>query len=222
MVMACTMILYYYLYQLHMNGRLLDVYHRLHGSEPRFIVPRDLEISVRELRRVLDDTKRWRGVGGGSRKIVVMNYSLPSPNNPNPNPHAPPSEDSDCITHVAIINVHINGTAELHRHFLRFPDGSFIEVFGNLSTMPHAQQQLLTAHLAANRMTVDDFLHVFKHENADEQTVRAFPSAAADPEVAAKALEYGGAAGVGVSDGSLDVVGDKAGLQKLLSLKEAV
>jgi hypothetical protein len=102
------------------------------------------------------------------------------------------------IAHISILNVHLNGAAELHRHFLRFPDGAFVEVFGNLETMAFAEQQRLKAHLEANRMTVQDFLYVYKsaaqpvtRDNAlafvmglhkfglDEQTVSAAAAAAA-------------------------------------------
>jgi len=44
--------------QLHMNGRLLDVFHRLQGTEDKFVVPSDLEMSLRELNRIMDSMCR--------------------------------------------------------------------------------------------------------------------------------------------------------------------
>jgi hypothetical protein len=76
MIMLAAMVLYQYSFKLHMNGRLLDVYHRLHCGEGRFVVPLDMEVSARELRRIIDETRRWRGMGGGSRRIIVLYYAL--------------------------------------------------------------------------------------------------------------------------------------------------
>eukprot|EP00698_Gefionella_okellyi_P004147 TRINITY_DN13872_c0_g1_i1.p1 TRINITY_DN13872_c0_g1~~TRINITY_DN13872_c0_g1_i1.p1 ORF type:complete len:1133 (-),score=303.62 TRINITY_DN13872_c0_g1_i1:160-3558(-) len=159
-MMVSGLLLYAYCYKLHMNGRLLDVYHRLHGSESNFVVPTDMEVSIRELRRIVDNSRRWRGQGGGSRRMIVMNYNLPSNDNPYPEPFDPPEGNS--ITHLSILNTSLNGTAEMHRHFLRFPDGRFCEIFGNADTLTTADRTLLLTHLAANKMGLEDFLYVYK------------------------------------------------------------
>ena len=165
--------------QLHMNGRLLDVFHRLQGTEDKFVVPSDLEMSLRELNRIMDsmcrvlcsssvihvlwiDSRRWRGQAGGSRRVVVMHYNKPTTENPFPDPSDPPNgisivwlhvsadsciENGDCITHLAILNTGLSGTAELHRHFVRFPDGRFMEVLGNASTMTTKDKKLVCQHI---------------------------------------------------------------------------
>ena len=38
-------LLYLYLLYVHMNGRMLDVYRRLHGSTESFFVPHDFEVT---------------------------------------------------------------------------------------------------------------------------------------------------------------------------------
>ncbi len=43
----------------------------------------------------------------------------------------------EITTHVAIHTLHLDGLRELHRHFLRLPDGAIIEViyYSNLGTV---------------------------------------------------------------------------------------
>jgi hypothetical protein len=59
---------------LHNNGRLLDVFWRLHGDEDMFFVPYDLEMSNQELAYVIRKAEQWRGEEGERRKVAVYDY----------------------------------------------------------------------------------------------------------------------------------------------------
>lgn len=71
MMLISFVLLFYYITQLHMNGRMMDVYHRLHSDEGHFYVPNDLELSVRTLRYILGRSKKWTGFHGTKRKVLV-------------------------------------------------------------------------------------------------------------------------------------------------------
>ena len=60
--------------RLHNNGRLLDVYWRLHGKEEEFFIPYDLEMSNQEVNYVVNRAEAWRGEEGERRKIAVFDY----------------------------------------------------------------------------------------------------------------------------------------------------
>ena len=65
---------YMYFLRVHMNGRLIDVYHRLRSAEEAFFVPHDLEVSLEELGFVCRGAEQWRGAEGERRKIAVCDY----------------------------------------------------------------------------------------------------------------------------------------------------
>ena len=67
-------VLYQYLLHIHMNGRMLDVFRRLHAPNAAFFAPDDLEVSVRNLRWILAQAKGWTGFHGAVRKIAVTSY----------------------------------------------------------------------------------------------------------------------------------------------------
>ena len=69
--LAC---LYMYLLRVHMNGRLIDIYHRLKGKEESFFLPRDMEVSFEELTYVCRKAEQWRGTEGERRKTAVWDY----------------------------------------------------------------------------------------------------------------------------------------------------
>ena len=60
--------------RLHNNGRMLDIYHRLHAPEDSFFVPYDLEISNQEMAYICKKSEQWRGEEGERRKIAVYDY----------------------------------------------------------------------------------------------------------------------------------------------------
>ena len=63
-----------YCFRLHNNGRLLDVYWRLHGKDQEFFIPYDLEMSNQELNYIVNKAEAWRGEEGERRKIAVFDY----------------------------------------------------------------------------------------------------------------------------------------------------
>ncbi|KAG6610672.1 uncharacterized protein IUM83_06616 [Phytophthora cinnamomi] len=115
--------LYIYLLYIHMNGRMLDVYRRIHGHEDTFFVPHDAEISLQELQTVCTQATRWKGPRGTQRKVFVHEYALSDPLDP---------LFRETNTHIAVYNVELDGSRELHRHFLKMPDGAVLELFGEL------------------------------------------------------------------------------------------
>lgn len=115
--------LYIYLLYIHMNGRMLDVYRRVHGEEEAFFVPHDAEVSLQELQAVCAQASRWKGPRGTQRKVFVHEYALTDPLDP---------LYRETNTHVAVYNVELDGTRQLHRHFLKMPDGAVLELFGKL------------------------------------------------------------------------------------------
>uniref|UniRef100_H3H320 Uncharacterized protein n=1 Tax=Phytophthora ramorum TaxID=164328 RepID=H3H320_PHYRM len=117
--------LYIYLLYIHMNGRMLDVYRRVHGHEDSFFVPHDAEISLQELQTVCTQATRWKGPRGTQRKVFVHEYALSDPLDP---------LFRETNTHIAVYNVELDGTRELHRHFLKMPDGAVLELFGELGS----------------------------------------------------------------------------------------
>ena len=60
--------------RLHNNGRMLDIFHRLHAPEADFFVPFDLEISNQELSFICSKAEQWRGEEGERRKVAVYDY----------------------------------------------------------------------------------------------------------------------------------------------------
>eukprot|EP00794_Sanderia_malayensis_P012036 gene12036-13278_t len=141
---ACT-VLYMYFMRLHNNGRMMDIYWRLHGNEANFFVPYDLEMSNDELAYICRKAEQWRGQEGEQRKVNVYRYSweeeevveedwshVKSKRNP--------KGRSEAITHVSIHTIHLDGLRELFRHFLRLHNGAIVEVFGE-GKMPASEDQ---------------------------------------------------------------------------------
>ncbi|XP_007899094.2 uncharacterized protein ofcc1 [Callorhinchus milii] len=147
-------ILYIYYLRLHNDGPLLDFFHRLLSSEDHFLVPLDLEVSNQELSYIAKKAEQWRGINGERRKVAVYDYIW----NDEPTTHSlcrcGPQEHNqtsgsesglgEITTHVSIYIIHLSGLRELHRHFLRLPDGAIIEVFGDISSTSFAQNEVNT------------------------------------------------------------------------------
>lgn len=72
-------IMYRFILRIFMNGRIIDVFARVHGEQSSFFVPLDLEVSREELDYACLKAKKFRGVGGVFRRLVVMEYSLTDP-----------------------------------------------------------------------------------------------------------------------------------------------
>ncbi|XP_051970681.1 uncharacterized protein ofcc1 [Xyrauchen texanus] len=61
-------VFYVYLLRLHNDGRLLDIYQRLHCAEGAFFIPHDMEVSNQELNYIVKMAEQWRGFNGERRK----------------------------------------------------------------------------------------------------------------------------------------------------------
>ncbi|KAJ8374920.1 hypothetical protein SKAU_G00055000 [Synaphobranchus kaupii] len=63
-------ILYIYFLRLHNDGRMLDIFQRLHCKEEAFFIPHDMELSNQELSYIVKKAEQWRGFNGERRKIL--------------------------------------------------------------------------------------------------------------------------------------------------------
>lgn len=149
-LMACsTVLLYYYILHLHMNGRMLDIYHRLHNDESHFFVPNDMEISVRTLRWIINKSRDWQGFHGTRRKISVTKYVVQD--------HLDPDHQEETL-HLSLYNVtkaQPNRPEErtLFRHFIRRNCGAICEIFAAEESMGatayvEMEERLLTKGLS--------------------------------------------------------------------------
>lgn len=123
LALTAALLLYLFSLHLHLNGRMIDTYRRLHGAEDRFAVPGDHEVSPAELKAIISRTHRWRGPKGTLRKVAVCDYVVTDPLEPG---------WKETTSHLIIYNTGLDGGRELYRHFLRLPDGTIVEVFGSL------------------------------------------------------------------------------------------
>ncbi|TMW67212.1 hypothetical protein Poli38472_012328 [Pythium oligandrum] len=116
-------VFYSYLLHVHMNGRMLDVYRRIHSHENDLFIPHDCEISLQELQAICIQAGRWKGPRGTQRKVFVHDYVLQDPLDPN---------FQEKSTHIALYNIELDGRRELYRHFLKSHDGAIVELFGEI------------------------------------------------------------------------------------------
>ncbi|ESO86001.1 hypothetical protein LOTGIDRAFT_235599 [Lottia gigantea] len=144
-------ILYMYFLRLHNNGRMLDIFWRLHGKEENFFIPYDLEMSNEELAYVCHKAEMWRGEEGERRKVAVYDYIWEEEEveesiwDENGVEKLEKKEGrKEVTTHVSIHTLHLDGLRELYRHFLRLPDGAIVEVFGDVS-IPGMDKDMKTA-----------------------------------------------------------------------------
>lgn len=59
------------IFRLHNDGRLLDIYHRLHSAEGAFFIPHDMEVSNQQLNYIVKKAEQWRGFNGERRKVSL-------------------------------------------------------------------------------------------------------------------------------------------------------
>lgn len=143
LMFVSLVILYLYFLMLHNNGRMLDIFHRLHGEEGIFFVPYDLEISIQELAYIVKKAEQWRGSDGERRKVTVYDYIWGEETEAGDDDR---SSRKEITTHVSIHTLHLDGLRELYRHFLRLPSGAIVEVLGELGStklMPDIKTALL-------------------------------------------------------------------------------
>jgi hypothetical protein len=76
--MLCLMlvILYTYFLNIHADGRILDLYRRLTCKEGTLFLPLDVEVSPQELLAIISAARRWRGHGGGRRRLIVTDIEM--------------------------------------------------------------------------------------------------------------------------------------------------
>lgn len=83
---AGTVLVYYYIVHVHRNGRILDLWRRVHADTEAIFVPDDYEVSYAELRSICLQAGKWRGIDGSTRELTVME---------NPPPDLSSFEDTD-------------------------------------------------------------------------------------------------------------------------------
>ncbi|XP_076017177.1 uncharacterized protein ofcc1 [Genypterus blacodes] len=134
-------ILFIYLLRFHNGGRMLDVFQRLAAKEGTFFLPQDLELSNQELNYIVKKAEQWRGFNGERRKVAVYDYiwtaedRLVGSTHPNADPPRPGGET---CTHVAVYTLYLSGVKQRHRHFLRQPGGTIVEVMGDIDGVDNA------------------------------------------------------------------------------------
>ncbi|XP_072021333.1 uncharacterized protein [Amphiura filiformis] len=152
-------IFYMYFLRLHNNGRMLDIYHRLHAPEDDFFIPYDLEISNQELSHICKNSEQWRGEEGERRKVAVYDYIWQEDDQDEEGYMDDDGESinrgggkTEVTTHVSIHTLHLDGLRELHRHFLRLPDGGIVEVFGEMGVVGMDKDLKAALHQGASGM----------------------------------------------------------------------
>jgi len=119
----CTLIaaavVYEYILHAHMNGRMLDNVRRLHATEEDFFVPDDCEISMEQLKNILNKAQRFKGQGGVRRKVHINEFTVTD---------RVDKKFEEKMTHVAIFTSEVDGERTLYRHFLKQVNGSIVEI----------------------------------------------------------------------------------------------
>ncbi|CAM9364844.1 unnamed protein product, partial [Choristocarpus tenellus] len=140
-VATATTFLFQYLIHIHMSGRILDVWRRLHAPDDAFFVPHDLEISLAELRHICALARKWRAPDGIHRVVVAQEHKMSKSalqggiGTSRKGQTHKVEGDSEYITdqvmtHVAIYDVDRAGVQQrIHRYFLRTPEGIILELF---------------------------------------------------------------------------------------------
>lgn len=123
-VVACTL-LYTFIIKWHLNGRLLDLYHRLVADDTAFSWPLDVELSLKELQAIVARAQKWTGARGTKRRVAVCEYTLVDPLD---------AAFAEVTTHVVIYTATVDGSKQMYRQFLRLPDGTIMEVFDDAKT----------------------------------------------------------------------------------------
>lgn len=118
-------LLYAFLVNLHLDGRMLDLYRRIHAPDEAFHQPLDLEISLAELKWIVSKSRRWDRNAKSVRRVAVCEYVLTDPLD---------AAFREVTQHLVIYTSTLGGSRELYRHFLRMPDGTLVEVFGDLDS----------------------------------------------------------------------------------------
>lgn len=144
LMLLAAFCLYLFLLHLHLNGRMIDLFRRLHAEDAKFLIPHDFEVSPQDLQHIVSRAQRWQGPRGTTRKVAVCDYVLTDPLHPT---------FRETTTHLIIYHAALDGKRELYRHFLRMPDGSVLEVFGSMERQLGVASGLGTSALQDLLMT---------------------------------------------------------------------
>ncbi|XP_067936655.1 uncharacterized protein [Watersipora subatra] len=127
-------VLYMYFLRLHNNGRMLDIYWRLHSQTEQMFMPYDLEVSLQEFDYIRLKAEQWRGEDGARRKVAVYDYIWEEEDKELAafdqvvEVTKKQEKKKEKTSHIAIHTLHTDGLRELYRHFLVLPDGAIVEV----------------------------------------------------------------------------------------------
>jgi len=150
-----------YITRLHMDGRMLDVYHRLSADEGAIFVPNDLELSVRTLRYILAKSRKWGGFHGTRRQVLLTAYLLDD--------HMDRSFHERTL-HLSIYNVtprtgkNRPEQRDIFRHFVRTPDGALIEAFEGVGDTLGAE-----GYQKLEEKWLNQEAHSHEHREAEEE-----------------------------------------------------
>jgi hypothetical protein len=133
-------LLYHFLLHIFMNGQIIDIFRRVHGTERTFFIPNDLEVSQEELVFAVEKALRYRGQGGELRRLLAMEYLLTDPKYP---------EFKQATQHFIIYTLEVDGgeietteqgeakvvvkgkrkVTEIYRQFVQLNNHTLIELF---------------------------------------------------------------------------------------------
>lgn len=176
LIFASLVILYLYFLKLHNNGRMLDIFHRLHGEEGIFFVPFDLEISIQELAYIVKKAEQWRGADGERRKVTVYDYIWGEETESG---NDDISSRKEITTHISVHTLHLDGLRELYRHFLRLPSGAIVEVLGELGStklMPDIKTALLKRATSVENFFGSDSESRLAYSVGGQESTREIPN----------------------------------------------
>ncbi|KAM4534489.1 uncharacterized protein ofcc1 [Odontesthes bonariensis] len=139
-------ILSIYLFRFHNDGRMLDTFQRLTAKEGMYFFPQDLELSNQELNYIVKKAEQWRGFSGERRKVAVYDYIWTAEDplsgsaglSDESHREGAALPESETSTHVIIYTLYLSGLKQRYRHFLRQPDGTIIEVIGDVEGVNNA------------------------------------------------------------------------------------
>eukprot|EP01067_Filipodium_phascolosomae_P005693 Filipodium_phascolosomae@DN3781_c0_g1_i1.p1 len=137
LMVIAAFIYYNYLVELHMNGRLMDVYHRLTAEPHHLFIPYDMEISNRQVRWICNKARTWEGITGEARKLYYTEFKVEDSKD---------TKFEQKTVYISVYTVHKDQSRSLYRHFVRFPEGAICEVPPDVplsAPNPHLLQQLL-------------------------------------------------------------------------------
>ena len=112
-----------YLIHIHRDGRILDLWRRVHSMGQEFFLPDDFEISRDELVHICTKASQWRGGGGDIRRLSITKLIEKD------------AEDQDFLSVSKLYSIYemsMDGTRKkLYRQFLLAPEGYITEVFSD-------------------------------------------------------------------------------------------